>query len=249
MPAWGFASRAARTKTAKHTRESLIPPPRVISVTAVAASVHALSRGFSSKFTHILFSTRFSPTYTPSPLLDILDLLNLLNSKIYFFEKDWERRVIGWFYSIRSSITSTYIFWSFMHMYILAYICNRFMFAETVMRGIELYYALPGEVCRLKRCLFLPDLPLRWWLFNAANHRGSQRDLPSLRRRSRPTARLGLSFFSPRCLDTSTYVYARERMRANNGPACIWNSINSPNISSSSEINLIVPRWKWWHHY
>lgn len=121
---------------------------------------------------------------------------------------------------------------------------------RNAMRGIELYYARHWVVegCWSKWCSFSLDLPLRW-LFNVANHRESHRDLPLSRWRSLPPVRLGLSFFPPRCLDTSTYVYARERMRANNGPACIWNSINSPNISSSSEINLIVPRWKWWHHY
>lgn len=89
-------------------------------------------------------------------------------------------------------------------------------------------YIVSSDEAHRSNLGFYPTLPLFTGrgegLFNTATHRGSRRDLPPLtRRRSLPPARLGLSFFSPPlgCLDTSTYVYARERMRANNGPACI----------------------------
>lgn len=144
------------------------------------------------------------------------------------------------------------IFWSFM--YILANICDRLWRLQNCSARYRtiLCDALLGGGTSILEPSFLPDLPsYDGDYLITTNHRGSHRDLPSPKRRSLPPFTTGFILFSPlfRCLDTSTYVYARERMRANNGPACIWNSINSPNISSSSEINLIVPRWKWWHHY
>lgn len=216
MPAWGFASRAARTKTAKHTRESLIPPPRVIPVDSAAA--FALPRGFSPKFMYFLFFRFYqilSHLFLPTLYLLRRRFIKLKN--LFFYAKDYAPSIDS--VLLRSSIRFVYT--------LIAHVCFRERLRSLrVCRNCNMRY-------RIVLCNVLHD-EARTFVFTRFYPYGGD----YLTRRiiadriaicHRGDGGLFLrcdrvySFFFPpsRSFDTSTYVYARERMRANNGPACI----------------------------